>query len=136
MSDADDFMTRYLNNITSQYESSRFKPEYEPAEPETTKVTCRDGVELTVDIFRPATPGPYPTIVVRCPYPQQVELWKLHGEHLNRRGYAMVCEWCRGTYTSGGTWEPNVNERNDGADLLAWCEHQDWIDVIGLWGTS
>ena len=42
MSDADDFMTRYLNNITSQYESSRFKPEYEPAEPETTKVTCRD----------------------------------------------------------------------------------------------
>lgn len=30
MSDADDFMTRYLNNITSQYESSRFKPEYEP----------------------------------------------------------------------------------------------------------
>ena len=40
------------------------------------------------------------------------------------------------TYTSGGTWEPNVNERNDGADLLAWCEHQDWIDVIGLWGTS
>ena len=46
----------------------------------------------------------------------------------------MVCEWCRGTYTSGGTWEPNVNERNDGADLLAWCEHQDWIDVIGLVG--
>ena len=31
MSDADDFMTRYLNNITRQYESSRFKPEYEPA---------------------------------------------------------------------------------------------------------
>ena len=96
MSDADDFMTRYLNNITSQYESSRFKPEYEPAEPETTKVTCRDGVELTVDIFRPATPGPYPTIVVRCPYPQQVELWKLHGEHLNRRGYAplTLCRAC------------------------------------------
>ena len=21
-------------------------------------------------------------------------------------------------------------------NLLAWCEHQDWIDVIGLWGTS
>lgn len=136
MSDVDDFLTRYLNNITNQYESSRFKPEYEPGERETTKVVCRDGVELTVDIYKPATPGPWPTIVVRCPYPQQVELWKLHGEQLNRRGYAMVCEWCRGTYTSGGTWEPNVNERNDGADLLAWCEQQDWIDVIGLWGTS
>ena len=115
MSDADDFMTRYLNNITSQYESSRFKPEYEPAEPETTKVTCRDGVELTVDIFRPATPGPYPTIVVRCPYPQQVELWKLHGEHLNRRGLRDGVRMVPRTYTSGGTWEPNVNERSDGA---------------------
>ena len=126
MSDADDFMTRYLNNITSQYESSRFKPEYEPAEPETTKVTCRDGVELTVDIFRPATPGPYPTIVVRCPYPQQVELWKLHGEHLNRRGYAMVCEWCRAptppaargnrTSTSATTVRPARLVRTSGLD--------------------
>ena len=135
MSDADDFMTRYLNNITSQYESSRFKPEYEPAEPETTKVTCRDGVELTVDIFRPATPGPYPTIVVRCPYPQQVELWKLHGEHLNRRGYA----WCANGAAHlhlrrhVGTERQRAQRR---CDLLAWCEHQDWIDVIGLWGTS
>ncbi|OZG61028.1 hydrolase [Bifidobacterium myosotis] len=136
MSDVDDFLARYLDNITRQYESSPFKPEYEVGERETTKVTCRDGVELTVDIFKPATSGPWPTIVVRCPYPQQAELWKLHGEQLNRRGYALVCEWCRGTYTSGGKWEPNVNERNDGADLLAWCEEQDWIDVIGLWGTS
>ena len=48
MSDADDFMTRYLNNITSQYESSRFKPEYEPAEPETTKVTSVSYTHLTL----------------------------------------------------------------------------------------
>ena len=66
MSDADDFMTRYLNNITSQYESSRFKPEYEPAEPETTKVTCRDGVELTVEteLYPEVTLGEYKGIEV------------------------------------------------------------------------
>ena len=45
MSDADDFMTRYLNNITSQYESSRFKPEYEPAEPETCLLYTSDAAD-------------------------------------------------------------------------------------------
>lgn len=136
MSDADDFLTRYLAGIAGQYKASRFEARCEPAEPRRTTVACRDGVDLAVDVYRPAEPGPYPTIVVRCPYPQQEALWRLHGEQLSRRGYALVCQWCRGTHASGGVWEPNVNERADGADLLAWCEEQDWIDVIGLWGTS
>ncbi len=136
MSDADEFLRKYLEGIRSQYNNSGFEPEYAAGDMRTVKVPCRDGVELTADIYTPVTKGPHPTIVVRCPYPQQVELWKLHGEELTKRGYALVCEWCRGTYTSGGVWEPNVNERNDGADLLDWLETQDWIETIGLWGTS
>ncbi len=136
MSDADEFLRKYLEGIRSQYNNSGFEPEYAAGDMRTVKVPCRDGVELTADIYTPVTQGPHPTIVVRCPYPQQVELWKLHGEELTKRGYALVCEWCRGTYTSGGVWEPNVNERNDGADLLDWLETQDWIETIGLWGTS
>lgn len=136
MSDADEFLNNYLANIRRQYENSAYAPVYETVRKRTESVPCRDGVMLTTDIYTPAEPGPYPTIVVRCPYPQQVPLWELHGEELAKRGYAMVCEWCRGTHTSGGEWEPNVNERNDGADLLAWLEEQDWVDVVGLWGTS
>ena len=136
MSDADEFLRKYLEGIRNQYDNSEFEPEYTAGSMSTVKVPCRDGVELTADIYTPVMQGPYPTIVVRCPYPQQVELWKLHGEELTKRGYALVCEWCRGTYTSGGTWEPNVNERNDGADLLDWLETQDWIETVGLWGTS
>ncbi|OZG61280.1 hydrolase [Bifidobacterium lemurum] len=136
MSDADEFMNNYLANIRRQYEQSAYAPVCEANPKRTETVVCRDGVELTADIYTPAMPGPYPTIVVRCPYPQQVPLWELHGEELARRGYAMVCEWCRGTHTSGGEWEPNVNERDDGADLLAWLEERDWVDVVGLWGTS
>lgn len=136
MSDADEFLRKYLEGIRNQYNNSEFEPEYTAGSMSTVKVPCRDGVELTADIYTPVMQGPYPTIVVRCPYPQQVELWKLHGEELTKRGYALVCEWCRGTYTSGGTWEPNVNERNDGADLLDWLETQDWIETVGLWGTS
>lgn len=136
MSDADEFLKKYLENIRNQYNSSGFRPKYASGTMRTVTVSCRDGVELTTDIYTPVMKGPYPTIVVRCPYPQQVDLWRLHGEELTKRGYAMVCEWCRGTYTSGGTWEPNINERNDGADLLAWLETQDWVETIGLWGTS
>lgn len=136
MSDADEFLRKYLEGIRNQYNNSGFEPDYAAGSMRTVKVPCRDGAELTADIYTPVTQGPYPTIVVRCPYPQQVELWKLHGEELTKRGYALVCEWCRGTYTSGGVWEPNVNERNDGADLLDWLETQDWIETIGLWGTS
>lgn len=136
MSDADEFMKQYLKAIREQYESSGFNPRYEAGDVHTVSVECRDGVKLTTDIYLPPVPGPYPTIVVRCPYPQQEGLWRLHGEELTKRGYALVCEWCRGTYTSEGTWEPNVNERNDGADLLDWLERQDWVQTVGLWGTS
>lgn len=102
MSDADDFLTRYLADITRQYASSPFRPDAGPETVsfEATQVVCRDGVSLTTDIFRPSGPGPYPTIVVRCPYPNQVGLWKLHGTEMARRGYALVCQWCRGTHTS------------------------------------
>ena len=109
MSDADEFLKKYLENIRNQYNSSGFPPKYASGTMRTVTVSCRDGVELTTDIYTPVMKGPYPTIVVRCPYPQQVDLWRLHGEELTKRGYAMVCEWCRGTYTSGGTWEPNIN---------------------------
>ncbi|MEK0279615.1 CocE/NonD family hydrolase [Bifidobacterium mongoliense] len=138
MSDADDFLTRYLADITRQYASSPFRPDAGPETVsfEATQVVCRDGVSLTTDIFRPSGPGPYPTIVVRCPYPNQVGLWKLHGTEMARRGYALVRQWCRGTHTSQGTWEPNVHEREDGRDLLDYLERQSWVRVIGLWGTS
>ena len=136
MSDADDFMTRYLNNITSQYESSRFKPEYEPAEPETTKVTCRDGVELTAtSSARPTPARTRPRGALPLPAAgRAVEAARRTSQSARLRdGVRMVP---RAPTPPAARGNRNVNERNDGADLLAWCEHQDWIDVIGLWGTS
>jgi putative CocE/NonD family hydrolase len=134
--DTDDFLQRYLTNIRAQYDASPSTPYIDGVETKTVKVACRDGIQLTTDLYMPSTPGPYPTIVVRNPYPQQIELWRLHGEELAHRGYALVCQWCRGTYTSQGSWEPNVNERNDGEDLLYWLESQDQFSSLALWGTS
>ena len=90
MSDADEFLKKYLENIRNQYNSSGFPPKYASGTMRTVTVSCRDGVELTADIYTPVMKGPYPTIVVRCPYPQQVDLWRLHGEELTKRGYAPI----------------------------------------------
>lgn len=67
MSDADEFLKKYLENIRNQYNGSGFPPKYASGTMRTVTVSCRDGVELTTDIYTPVMKGPYPTIVVRCP---------------------------------------------------------------------
>ncbi|OTA27602.1 hydrolase [Alloscardovia macacae] len=139
MSDLDDFVARYVAGVRAQYDAAVNSPATLPAGEKTTHhLACSDGVQLTTDVWTPVTShyGPVPTIVARCPYPIQEGLWDMHGEELTRRGYALVVQWCRGTHTSEGVWEPNVHERSDGADLLAWLEEQDWVGAVGLWGTS
>ncbi len=130
MTSQDDFLKSYLNGIKARYDASPYPRTHSSAETRSTSVTCFDGVKLTTEIYTPEGEGPWLTIVVRCPYPQQVPLWQLHGSELTQRGYALVCQWCRGTRTSEGIWEPDVNERPDGADLLEWLEAQDWVGPI------
>ena len=36
-------------------------------------VPMRDGVQLLVDVHRPATPGRYPVLVAASPYPRQIQ---------------------------------------------------------------
>jgi predicted acyl esterase len=36
-------------------------------------VPMRDGVELLVDVHRPATAGRYPALVAASPYPRQIQ---------------------------------------------------------------
>ena len=37
---------------------------------------------------------------------------------------------------SEGVWEPNVNERKDGIELLDWLNEQEWVESIGYFGAS
>ena len=45
MSDADEFLKKYLENIRNQYNSSGFPPKYASGTMRTVTVSCRDGVE-------------------------------------------------------------------------------------------
>ncbi|HMI66426.1 MAG TPA: CocE/NonD family hydrolase [Cyclobacteriaceae bacterium] len=87
-------------------------------------VTMRDGVKLYVDLYLPAAPGRYPTIIWRTPYGVQRD-----GSHealirFAMNGYAVVAQDVRGRYESEGSWEPFRNEGKDGFDTIEWAAVQ------------
>lgn len=88
----------------------------------------RDGVTLYADVYLPAEPGEYPTIVSRTPYgvqrPGSHERFIKFAQH----GYAVVFQDVRGRYESEGVWEPFRNEAEDGYDTIEWAAAQPWSD--------
>ncbi len=84
-------------------------------------VPMRDGVVLRANVFRPATGGPYPVLVMRTPYGKPAG-------GMDRRvqaGYIVVTQDARGRYASGGEWESFVrfetHDAEDGYDTVQWA---------------
>ncbi|MCA1666220.1 MAG: CocE/NonD family hydrolase, partial [Thermomicrobia bacterium] len=104
--------------------------------PPRPRATMRDGVVLAADVYRPAGPGPYPTLLQRTPYDKQnapaAFILRAAGS-----GYAVVVQDVRGRFASEGTFLAFVNERQDGYDTLEWLCAQPWCDGnIGMFGGS
>lgn len=99
-------------------------------------VPMRDGVELRADHYAPATAEPAGTLLVRCPYGRKFPFASLYAGIYAARGYHVVFQSVRGTFGSGGEFNPMVNEIVDGADTVAWLREQDWFTgtfaTIGL----
>jgi putative CocE/NonD family hydrolase len=84
-----------------------------------------DGTVLLADRWYPSAHVSPPVILLRCPYGRrQVGLL---GRLFAERGYQAVIQSCRGTFGSGGDWEPFRNEREDGRATLAWVAGQPWF---------
>ena len=102
-------------------------------------VKMRDGVSLSTDIRMPDSGGPFPAILVRNPYnnniavtPENEALLKLYLES----GYAYVSQDVRGKYDSEGTFKP-FDESGDGYDSVEWLARQPWCNgKIGMSGAS
>lgn len=109
----------------------------EPIRREFT-VPATDGSALFVYAYFPSEEGVFPVIVQRNPYANQGMDYILQagGEEFAKRGYIYLCQHCRGTGRSEGTWEPHVNERADGLALLDWLCEQPWCGNVGLMGDS
>ena len=87
--------------------------------------TMRDGTVLRANVYRPddGGAGSYPVLLTRLPYGKDLPLGHsvLEPGQAARRGYVVVVQDARGTFTSDGEWFPLVHEGPDGADTVAWA---------------
>ncbi|ORB26140.1 hydrolase [Mycolicibacterium moriokaense] len=100
------------------------------------RVPMRDGVELLADHYAPTTATPAGTLLVRCPYGRGFPFNTVFAGVYAARGYHVVFQSVRGTFGSGGKFEPMANEVADGADTVDWLRNQPWFTgsfaTIGL----
>ncbi|GAA2370779.1 CocE/NonD family hydrolase [Dactylosporangium salmoneum] len=90
-------------------------------------IRMRDGVILRADHYGPALDAEVPTVMVRTPYGRGAPV-SLLCRAVAQRGFNVFIQSCRGTSDSGGTFEPLLQEREDGLDSLDWLRCQPWYD--------
>ncbi len=95
-------------------------------------VPMRDGVSLLADHYAPVS-GAIGTLLVRGPYGRGFPISLAFARVYAARGYHVIVQSVRGTFGSGGMFEPMVNEAADGADTVAWLRRQPWF--TGSFGT-
>jgi putative CocE/NonD family hydrolase len=86
-----------------------------------------DGAILLADRWAPASASSWrpPVVLLRSPYGRRQV--GLVGRLFAERGYQAVIQSCRGTFGSGGEWEPFRHEQADGEATLAWLAEQPWF---------
>jgi putative CocE/NonD family hydrolase len=101
------------------------------------KVSMRDGVLLSADIYRPPTGDTFPVLLLRTIYDNQQGRYVEWARSFVQAGYAVVMQDCRGRFDSDGVWEPYIHETEDGYDTHEWIGRQPWCNgKIGTFGIS
>jgi uncharacterized protein len=101
------------------------------------KVPMSDGTMLIADHYIPVPVASAPTVLVRCPYGRSFPFSLGSAQVFAERGYHVLLQSCRGTFGSGGEFEPMRNEIADGRDTVAWLREQDWFTGrLGTFGAS
>jgi predicted acyl esterase len=92
------------------------------------QVPMSDGTVLLADHYLPITSRPAATVLVRCPYGRGAPFSLLEAQLVAERGFHVLLQSCRGTFGSGGQFEPMRAEASDGQDTVAWLRGQNWFD--------
>ena len=99
----------------------------------------RDGVVLRANIYRPAGPGPWPTLVARTPYGKDLPgatAW-LDPVRAAAAGFMVVLQDVRGRFASEGEWQPFMHEADDGYDTVEWAARRPGSNGrVGMFGPS
>jgi uncharacterized protein len=100
------------------------------------EVPMTDGVVLLADRYAPRADPSRPTVLVRSPYGRRGVFGLLYGRLFAERGFQAVVQSVRGTFGSGGEFNP-FDERADGLATIAWLEKQPWFEGrLGMTGSS
>jgi hypothetical protein len=101
------------------------------------EVPMDDGVVLLADRWAPRGQTGLPTLLVRSPYGRSGPFGVLYGRLFAERGFQVVIQSVRGTFGSGGVFNP-FDERADGLATIAWLERQPWHTPgrLGMTGPS
>ena len=103
------------------------------------RVTMDDGSVLLADRTFPRNSlHPLPTILIRTPYGRTGMAAQLLGVPLfAERGFNVLIQSCRGTFGSGGSFDPMRRERDDGRATIAWMKRQPWFSgAFAMHGVS
>jgi uncharacterized protein len=100
------------------------------------EVPMDDGIVLLADRYAPPGTERAPTVLVRSPYGRRGAFGFLFGRLVAERGLQTVVQSIRGTFGSGGRFDP-FNERADGLATLRWLRSQPWHEgAVGAIGPS
>jgi putative CocE/NonD family hydrolase len=102
------------------------------------RVPMPDGAVLLAERWAPRSGGDgLPVALLRSPYGRGKLLGTGMARPLAERGFQVVIQSVRGTFGSGGVFEPMRNERADGLATVEWITKQSWFGgSIVLTGAS
>jgi uncharacterized protein len=92
------------------------------------RVPMSDGTVLLADHYIPVTGSAAATVLIRTPYGRAFPNSVVNGQLIAERGYHVLSQSCRGTFGSGGDFEPMRREISDGHDTVGWLRDQPWFD--------
>lgn len=94
---------------------------------------------LRADLWKPAAPGRYPTLLIREPYGKRnaENVTYAHPAWYAEQGFAVVAQDVRGRGESSGEFTPFGTEAADGAATVDWVASQPFCDgSVGMYGFS
>ena len=91
-------------------------------------VPMSDGTVLRADHYLPVTDRQVATVLVRSPYGRGFPYNMGSAQLIAERGFHVLLQSCRGTFGSGGEFDPMRHEAADGQDTVAWLRQQHWFD--------
>jgi putative CocE/NonD family hydrolase len=102
----------------------------------TVKIPLRDGVRLNATVYTPrGQPAPAPCIFTLTPYISQT--YHIRGTYFAGHGLPFLIVDARGRGNSAGNFRPNIQEANDGYDVVEWLAKQPYCNgKVAMWGGS